>query len=65
MEVPADPVGTLILRVWVEGGRTDSFRARILRTVGMRQAPPLAMSTVDEVHTAIQEWLDELFEPGA
>jgi hypothetical protein len=60
MAPPRERTGTLILRLWVEGGRSDSLRVRILRTFGLRQATPLAVSTVDGVHTAVQAWLDEL-----
>jgi hypothetical protein len=62
MEVPFEHAGTLILRVWLEGGRTDGFRARIIRTIGSEQAPPVAVSAVDDVHTVIQKWLDDLLE---
>ncbi|WP_406631322.1 hypothetical protein [Amycolatopsis sp. WGS_07] len=62
MEAPFEHSGTLILRVWAEG-EPGAFRARILRTTGAEAAPPLAASTADEVHAAVQAWLDTLLEP--
>ncbi|MET7762864.1 hypothetical protein [Streptomyces sp. NPDC005336] len=63
MEIPSERTGVLILRVWVEDGRPDGFRARILRTGGRHQAPPTAVSAVDDVLTAVHAWLDQLLEP--
>ncbi|MGY0063934.1 hypothetical protein ACWY4P_47030 [Streptomyces sp. LZ34] len=63
MEIPSERTGVLILRVWMEGGRPDGFRARIVRTGGAHQAPPTAVSTVDDVLTAVHAWLDQLVEP--
>jgi hypothetical protein len=54
----------MILRMWVEDGRSDGFRVRVIRMVGPHLAPPAAVSTVDEVHAAVQAWLDELLESG-
>jgi hypothetical protein len=56
--------GILILRVWVEIGRPDGFRARIIRMVGPHLTPPSAAGSVDDVHAAVQAWLDELLESG-
>lgn len=64
VEVPEQRTGILILRVWLEGDRPDNFRARVFRTIGPYQAPPLALSAADDVRSAVQEWLDELLEPG-
>jgi hypothetical protein len=64
VEVPSERAGVLILRVWLEGGRPDNFRARVLRAIGSHQAPPLALSAVEDVHPAVQAWLDELLDPG-
>jgi hypothetical protein len=50
----------MILRVWVEGGQLDGLRVRILRTIGQHQAPPVAVSGVDDVHAVVQAWFDEL-----
>ncbi|MCP2163341.1 hypothetical protein [Goodfellowiella coeruleoviolacea] len=64
MEPPSERSGILILRVWVEDGRPDSFRARIIRTIGAHQQPPSAVSAVDDVHAAVQAWLNDLLGPG-
>ncbi|MEU1943684.1 hypothetical protein ABZ554_14885 [Streptomyces sp. NPDC020125] len=45
MEIPSERTGVLILRVWVEGGRPDGFRARIVRTEDRHQAPPTAVAS--------------------
>ena len=63
VEDPPERSGTLILRVWLETGRADGFRARIIRSVGKHQAPPSAVTSADDVHAAVQAWLDELLEP--
>ncbi|MFI0820890.1 hypothetical protein ACH4TX_32820 [Streptomyces sp. NPDC021098] len=64
MEIHSEQAGVLILRVWVEEGRPDGFRARIVRTGGGRhQAPPTAVSAVDDVLAAVRAWLDQLLEP--
>ncbi|MES4903543.1 MULTISPECIES: hypothetical protein [unclassified Streptomyces] len=63
MEMPSDRTGVLILRVWVEDGRPDGFRARIVRPGGPHRAPPTAVSAVDDVLSAVQAWLDQLLEP--
>ncbi|MEV6824471.1 hypothetical protein [Amycolatopsis sp. NPDC051102] len=65
MEVPSERNGILILRVWLESGRRDNFRARVFRTIGPDQAPPLVLSEVDDVRSVVQAWLDELLGPGA
>lgn len=63
-ETPSPRSGVLILRVWVEGGRADGFRARIIQTVDGEQAPPSAASEDVDVLRAVRTWLDELLEPG-
>lgn len=63
MEIPSERTGVLILRVWVEDGRADGFRARIVRTGSRDQVPPSAVSAVDDVLTAVRAWLDHILEP--
>ncbi|MGR3932362.1 MULTISPECIES: hypothetical protein [Streptomyces] len=63
MEIHSEQAGVLILRVWVEEGRPDGFRARIVLTGGRHQAPPTAVSAVDDVLEAVRAWLDQLLEP--
>ncbi|MEV4319021.1 hypothetical protein [Actinocrispum sp. NPDC049592] len=57
MNAPLERSGTLILRVWVDG---DALRVRVLRSIGARQAPAIAVTTTEEVHLAVQAWFDEL-----
>ncbi|WP_406003061.1 hypothetical protein [Streptomyces sp. NBC_00829] len=62
METPSTRSGVLILRVWVEGDRSDGFRARIIQTVDGEQKPPAAASKTVDVLLAVRTWLDELLE---
>jgi len=62
METPSTRSGVLILRVWVENGREDGFRARIIRTVDGEQEPPTAVSKTVDVLAVVRTWLDELLE---
>ncbi|GII84233.1 hypothetical protein Ssi03_22230 [Sphaerisporangium siamense] len=64
MEAPGERSGTLILRVWVEEGRRDGFRARVICTVGPGEARSWAVSEPADVHAVVQAWLDGLLEPG-
>lgn len=63
MEIHSEQAGVLILRVWVEEGSPDGFRARIVRTGGRHQAPPTAVSAVDDVLASVRAWLHQLLEP--
>lgn len=62
METPSTRSGVLILRVWVESGREDGFRARIIQTLDGQQEPPTAVSKTADVLAAVRTWLDELLE---
>ncbi|MEU5595146.1 hypothetical protein ABZ915_02605 [Streptomyces sp. NPDC046915] len=62
METPSTRSGVLILRVWVEGGGSDGFRARIIQAVGGQQEPPTAASKTTAVLDAVRLWLEELLE---
>ncbi|MEO3974820.1 hypothetical protein [Streptomyces sp. CAU 1734] len=62
METPSEHTGVLILRVWVEDGGPDGFRARVLRSVDGHRAPPLAAGGADDVIAAVRTWLNELLE---
>ncbi|WHM41023.1 hypothetical protein [Streptomyces sp. BPTC-684] len=63
MKTSSKRSGVLVLRVWVEGGRSDGFRARIIQTVDGQQASPAAAATVCDVLTAVRTWLDEFLDP--
>ncbi|WP_460400406.1 hypothetical protein [Actinophytocola sediminis] len=60
MEPSEQPSGTMIVRAWLEDGRPDRLRVRILSSIGGQQAPPLAVSTVVAVQAAVLDWLAEL-----
>ncbi len=50
----------MVLRAWLEGGRPDDLRVRILSSIGPNQATPVAVTTPAAVHEAVQRWLEEL-----
>jgi hypothetical protein len=60
---PSERSGTLILRVWVEDGQPDRLRARILRVTGPDPASPIAVTSVDDVLSAVRGWLEEVVNP--
>ncbi|WP_189533642.1 hypothetical protein [Streptomyces roseolilacinus] len=62
METPSTRSGVLVLRVWLEDGRPDDFRARIIRIVDGEQKPPAAAGRTADVLLAVRSWLDELLE---
>ncbi|MFC8918392.1 hypothetical protein ACGF5F_35260 [Streptomyces sp. NPDC047821] len=62
METPSTRSGVLILRVWVEGGGPDGFRARILQTVDGEERHPAAACQRTDVLLAVRDWLDELLK---
>jgi hypothetical protein len=50
----------MVLRAWLEGGRPDCLRVRILSSIGADQATSLAATTPEAVHAAVQSWLEAL-----
>jgi hypothetical protein len=50
----------MVLRAWLEGGEPGALRVRILSTVGTHEAKPLAATSPEAVHAAVQNWLEEL-----
>lgn len=52
----------MVLRAWLEGGKPDELRVRILSTIGSHQATPKAVRSAGAVHAAVQSWLEELAE---
>lgn len=50
----------MVLRAWLEGGEPGALRVRILSTVGTDEAKPVAVTSREAVHAAVQSWLDEL-----
>ena len=62
MEPSEEHSGSLVLRAWLEGGKPDGLRVRILSTIGSQQATPQAVASIGAVHAAVQSWLEELLE---
>jgi hypothetical protein len=60
---PSERTGTLILRVWVEDGQSNRLRARILRVAGQDRASPIAVTSVDDVLSAVRSWLEDILDP--
>ncbi|WP_199565681.1 hypothetical protein [Spongiactinospora rosea] len=58
---PEERAGSMVLRAWLEGGRPDRLRVRILSSIGPDQSPPLAATSPEEVHAAVQNWLEQLW----
>lgn len=50
----------MVLRAWLEGGRPEDLRVRILSSIGPHQATPIAVTTPEGVHDAVQRWLEQL-----
>lgn len=50
----------MVLRAWLEGGKPDALRVRILSAIGSQQATPQAVTSTGAVHAAVQSWLEEL-----
>jgi len=50
----------MVLRAWLEGGEPSGLRVRIFSTIGTNQAAPLAVTSPEGVHAAVQSWLEQL-----
>jgi len=50
----------MVLRAWLEGGEPGALRVRILSTIGASEAKPIAVTSPEAVHAAVQSWLEEL-----
>lgn len=62
METPSTRYGVLVLRVWLEDGEADRFRARIIRSVDGEREASAAASGSEAVLSAVRIWLDEVLE---
>jgi hypothetical protein len=62
--MPRQPVGLLILRVWVERESSRPFRATISTTPDVGSEPPLSMSAAepDEVIDAVRRFIEQVVE---
>lgn len=52
----------MVIRAWLEGGNPQCLRVRVLSTIGQHQSAPLAVSSAEAVHAAVQSWLEKLAE---
>ena len=56
-----DRTGILILRLWIEGGARDAFRARITQTLdslGPEGPTATAESDPEDVYEAVRTWVE-------
>ena len=53
-------VNVLILRAWVEPGRPDGLRIRIVQITERGESAVATASNIDDACTAIREWLEQL-----
>ncbi|MFK0246933.1 hypothetical protein ACIQUM_19715 [Amycolatopsis azurea] len=60
MKPPEERSGSMVLRAWLEGGKPQALRVRVIFTVGTNDARSLVVSSPEAVHTAVQNWLEEL-----
>lgn len=60
MPVEVEPVGVLIVRVWIEGGTAVGLRARITELTELRNGEPVtqAAATIDDICAVVRAWLD-------
>lgn len=66
--MPREPVGVLILRIWLEQGSPRPFRAdiRLTTDAGFVPAASLHLAEPSDVIGAVREFLDRVSgEPGA
>lgn len=59
-EASEEHAGSMVLRAWLESGEPDRLRVRILSTIGAEAATPVAATTAEAVHAAVQRWLEDL-----
>jgi hypothetical protein len=50
----------MVLRAWLEGNKPENLRVRILSSIGGDQATPVAVTSPEAVHAAVQSWLETL-----
>jgi hypothetical protein len=61
------PTAVMVIRVWMESNQATGFRARIVQTLNVADAPEASMvaGSREEVLAAVGAWLDELMSgPG-
>jgi hypothetical protein len=61
-----EPVGVLVVRVWLERGLDTQLRARITQTFDIAGEDELviAASSVEEVYGTVRQWLDDFVARG-
>jgi hypothetical protein len=60
VEVSEEVTGSMVLRAWLEDGRPDRLRVRIVSSIGSRHATPAAATSAQAVHAAVEAWLTQL-----
>jgi hypothetical protein len=60
--MPREPVGLLIIRVWMEQGSPEPFRATIRATADVGSAAPVSLSVAepDEVVLAVRRFIQQV-----
>jgi hypothetical protein len=60
--MPREPVGLLIIRVWMEQGSPEPFRATIRTTADVGSAAPVTVSVAepDEVVSAVRRFIQQI-----
>jgi hypothetical protein len=56
--------GVIVIRVWIEGGGDDGFRARISATpdVSRPERTTFAAGSLEDVVQIVRDWLEEFLE---
>ncbi|GAB3744209.1 hypothetical protein GCM10027598_78380 [Amycolatopsis oliviviridis] len=50
----------MVLRAWLEGGKPEALRVRVIFTIGTDEARSLVVTSPEAVHAAVQNWLEDL-----
>jgi hypothetical protein len=60
--MPREPVGLLIIRIWMEQGSPEPFRATIRTTADVGSAAPVTVSVAepDEVVSAVRRFIQQI-----
>jgi hypothetical protein len=60
--MPREPVGLLIIRVWMEQGSPEPFRATIRTTADVGSAAPVTVSVAepDEVVSTVRRFIQQI-----
>ena len=66
MSEPIDRTGVLLLRLWIEGGVSTGFRARITQTLDgkSREWAVASAATAEATYAIIQRWVEAFIDPN-